>query len=56
MQVKFFGKDSQVFWKIMFYSENLSLTVLYCLFEFLKRLEIGLTLFEECLQKLLKNW
>jgi hypothetical protein len=39
----------------MFYFENLSLTVLYCLFEFLKRLEIGLTLFEEFMQKIQKK-
>jgi hypothetical protein len=29
----------------MFYSENLPFTVLYCLFEFYKNLEVGLTLF-----------
>jgi hypothetical protein len=39
----------------MFYSENLSLTVLYCLFEFLKRLESGLSGFEAFLQKIQKN-
>jgi hypothetical protein len=29
-----FAKIHKVLWKIMFYSENLFLTVLYCLFEF----------------------
>jgi hypothetical protein len=47
-----FAKFIKFYWKIMFYSENPTLTVLYCLFEFSKRLEFGLTLFEECMQKL----